>query len=259
VINHLRTLLLNRDGTPAVDPSLPGEEYVPPRYKAAVLPAALRPLSSLLFGVNPDRVFLNARLRQYLILLQVCRLDQSPDTRLSYDECGGGSLYDAFAAGVRTSQSAGPAGSWIQTIVHTLPRARNRLQRSWRLSVIDGSTAAIEWVGDDGLLQNQTFAYSVENGAASLPLPDMDITVLFPATSGAAWLLSTTARPDPDLAELIQQTDSLLVDSPAATLLFADQPELRRYASNHPAGPYRLAAVLRALALLTDTLRGGPQ
>ena len=99
MINHLRTLLLNRDGSAAAPPETPGEEYVSPDYKAVAMPQALSGLLASLFGTSPDRVFLNARLRQFLSLMRVCRLDgpipPDNDTRLSYEGSGGETLFTA--------------------------------------------------------------------------------------------------------------------------------------------------------------------
>lgn len=267
MINHLRTLLLNRDGTAAAPPETPGEEYVPPDYKAVAMPQALAGLLASLFGTQPDRVFLNARLRQFLSLMRVCRLDgpipPGNDARLSYEGSGGETLFAAVASGVNSVLTAGPTSptdpSWIQTILHSQPRALNRLYRTWDITVVDADTARLNYAGDDGIVYAQEFDFVVESGGASLTLPEMPVTVLFPPSVGATWRVSLTARPLPELAELVGRVDSLLAGGPASDLLFAGQTELRQVFSAHPAGPFRLSAALRALALLTEELRGGPR
>lgn len=267
MINHLRTLLLNRDGSAAAPPETPGEEYVSPDYKAVAMPQALSGLLASLFGTSPDRVFLNARLRQFLSLMRVCRLDgpipPDNDTRLSYEGSGGETLFTAVASGVNSVLTGGPTSptdpSWIQTILHSQPRALNRLYRTWDITVVDADTARLIYSGDDDIVHVEEFDFVLESGGASLALPEMPVTVLFPPSVGATWRVSLTARPLPELAALVGRTDSLLTGGLAASLLFDGQPELRQIFSEHPAGPFRLSAALRALALLTEELRGGPQ
>lgn len=256
MINHLRTLLLNQDGTPAVDPTTPGEEYVSPRFRAVPLARPLLPLRALLFGTNPDRLFLNARLRQYLTVLHVCGMDQAEDSRLSYPGSGGETLYDAVAAGPTSQQTAGSAGAWIQLVLSNFARAENRLDRRWRLSVTSGSDAYLEWTPDDGQVHRETLPYATSGGTGSLLLPDMPVTVFFAPETGNAWTIRLVARPRVDLATIVQEAPRLACNGPARSLLFDPEPDLARIADNHPVLLNRLAAVLRALALWVDRNRG---
>jgi hypothetical protein len=257
VINHLRTLLLNQDGNLTVDPDTPGEEYVPPRYRAVPLAPALLPLRTLLFGVNPDRVFLNARLRQYLTVLAVCRMDAVEDERKTYRDCGGDNLYDAVAPGPSYQQTGGTPGAWIQLVQAGFARAENRLSRSWSFEVVDSDTARVEWLDDSGQLQRQDLEYSTDNGTGVLLLPGMPLTACFAPATGNAWRVQLTARPLPDLATLVEQAPRLVAQGPARSLLFENQPDLLAVLDGHPVLLHRLAAVLRALALWIDARRGG--
>lgn len=267
MINHLRTLLLNRDGADAAPADTPGEEYVPPDYRAVDLSASLAGLQSVLFGASPDRAFLNCRLRQFLSIMKLSKLDDpvppDNDARLSYDGAGGENFYDAAASGVNAVRTAAPTTpsdpSWIQTILHSQAFALNRLSRSWNITVLDADTVSLEYSGDDGAVVRDEVDVTVESGGASLSLPEMPVTALFPTSVGAAWRVSLTARPSPSLGTLIGRVDSLLAGGPSADLLFGSQPALRRIFTEHPVGTHRLSAALRALALLTEELRGGPR
>jgi hypothetical protein len=84
VINHCRTLLLNRDGRGYVV-GVPGEEYTPPEFRAVALPRALQRVWQCLFGTDPDRPYLHYRVRQYLALLPAGRHATAFSTGLPAD------------------------------------------------------------------------------------------------------------------------------------------------------------------------------
>ena len=86
MINHVRTLLLNRgrDGTPRTSP---GEEYVPPTFAPRALTTPLRTAFTTLYGGDPDRLMLNYRLRQLTALLHSTELEEyvlAKDPRVTY-------------------------------------------------------------------------------------------------------------------------------------------------------------------------------
>jgi hypothetical protein len=85
VINHVRTLLLNRDGE-GNSPG-PGEEYTPPAYREVELPPELQKVRDVLFGASPDRRMLLYRLRQFMALLHSTPLSPfvtMDDPRITY-------------------------------------------------------------------------------------------------------------------------------------------------------------------------------
>lgn len=66
----------------------PGDEYIPPEFVSLVLPGAITTIRNYLFAADPDRVFLNYRVRQYLTLLHSTDLVQfllELDPRITYD------------------------------------------------------------------------------------------------------------------------------------------------------------------------------
>ena len=67
MINHARTILLNREalGRPAIGTY--GEEYIPPNFKKKVLPGYLTRFHQVLFGSYGDAVYENFRMAQYKI------------------------------------------------------------------------------------------------------------------------------------------------------------------------------------------------
>jgi hypothetical protein len=68
MINHARTLLCNISGS-QYQPQYLGEEYIPPQYAAAVMPSYLQAARRLIFGTQPERVFLNYRVRELMQII----------------------------------------------------------------------------------------------------------------------------------------------------------------------------------------------
>jgi hypothetical protein len=67
MINHARTLLLNTNSDNYAPGTL-GEEYIP-TYQPVELPAYLKTAHRILFGTDPDRVFLNYRANELMRML----------------------------------------------------------------------------------------------------------------------------------------------------------------------------------------------
>lgn len=73
MINHARNLLMNVLPDTSQRQYV-GEEIIPADYRPVVLPSYLRTLRTALFGTEPDRVFLNTRVRELLHMLHTTEL-----------------------------------------------------------------------------------------------------------------------------------------------------------------------------------------
>lgn len=69
MINHARSLLLNKPNNGTISVGSYGQEYVPPLYATVTGDTALEAAHAILFGSNPDDFTLNYRLVQYMQLL----------------------------------------------------------------------------------------------------------------------------------------------------------------------------------------------
>ena len=74
MINHIRTLLLNDKGSNSAGANYPLEEYVPPDYQTVKLPFELKRVWQVLFGLAPDRAYLNWRLHQLVRVGEVSNM-----------------------------------------------------------------------------------------------------------------------------------------------------------------------------------------
>lgn len=86
MINHARNLLIN---VPAetYQRQYVGEEYIPAEYRQVKLPSYLSAVYDVLFGSDPDRVFLNTRARELMALVHNTELSQyvyDLDPRVTY-------------------------------------------------------------------------------------------------------------------------------------------------------------------------------
>lgn len=72
MINHVATLLRNRDGTGS--PSDAFGFYTPPAYRAVALPPALARIQALLMGWAPDAQMRDIRVRQFIAILESTEL-----------------------------------------------------------------------------------------------------------------------------------------------------------------------------------------
>jgi hypothetical protein len=74
MVNHIRTLLLNDNGSNSAGANYPLEEYVPPDYQSVKLPFELKKVWQVLFGLEPDRAYMNWRLHQLVRVGEVSNM-----------------------------------------------------------------------------------------------------------------------------------------------------------------------------------------
>lgn len=87
MINHYRTVLLNIPGDNWPGLPYPGEELVDPLFYQSDMPNYLSTVHRLIFGENPDRAYLNYRLRQITTMWHDGILHSTAiekDSRLTY-------------------------------------------------------------------------------------------------------------------------------------------------------------------------------
>ena len=247
MINHVYSLLRNVTGA-GVDPSQ-GGEYVPLEFRAVTLTPGLALVRSTLFGANPDPVYLNYRLRQYMTVLHA---GDYVDHVASYDSrwtywpflnappfVFGTSLTQNLGSG----ETASPAPPILQGQVVANDEA-GRCSFQWPLTLTRS-------------------ALTFTNGlSAPVPVPGSSLSVLVPSSIAAVthWTVSATVKPVRDLATLVATLDTVGV-RPTLELFGIETTEpqatYRKLWNEHDQLPERLTAVLLALAFRTEALRVG--
>jgi len=142
MVNHFRTLLLNREPSIASFPAYYLEEYEPVDFRPLSLPNDLLTVRRALFGENSDRLYENFRAAQYIALLAGSSLSEYLTT------------FDPRVTLVAKESLFQPLSAWRiyntnnQTVTWQLlgdARVCNdtQLERKWRIRLLTSSTLYI--------------------------------------------------------------------------------------------------------------------
>lgn len=266
MINHLRTLLLNVDGAQASGPTFPGEEFVPPDFKAvSPLPGYLQAFRRLLFGAAPDRAMLNYRLRQLLPLLHVTALAEfvfSFDPRVTYWPFLDTGLVRDSLQTVISQISGAPAALFVEGEMPA-PDDSGIMRRIWQITIVDLANVQIDQLTPPG--PSSIAAYTLTSGLSNpIALPGSNLNVQFPNAFPARWQVTAYGRPQRGASDLL--TGSLSLGSENINELFAagtptgaSEPFMtfRNLWEQHFEPPYALGGLLLAAAYRTDQIRQG--
>lgn len=265
MINHLRTLLLNAEGSNNPGPTYPGEQFVPPDYRARSLPPWLQNVHTLLFGVNPDRASKNYRLQEFLTCVHAAGLGgfvAALDSRVTYWPFNT-SLLEKILLGATAVKLAGAAGQELSFVgSRTASENVHRIYFRWRLDVISGAVVRVRTY-NDALQAEATYdlAYTLTAGLSSaVTLPGSLLQVKFNAGVGGSWLVEAVAAPARGLAGLAADLDRALDDSLASQLFPPTSAEpyltFRNLWFNSDQLPLRLAGVVLAFGYRVHELAG---
>jgi hypothetical protein len=242
---------------------LPTGEYVPPEFRAVAVPTYLQQARDLLFGARPDAAMLDYRLRQYMAMLHATELAEfvvAADPRITY------------TAGDRAMADFGFAPAVIP-IGHDRPlfiggdrptAAGGRMAYAWQVTILvagqPGPTAAVT-------------RRSPTPGSAEHPIGyDGDLSTEFPldgspllarsgggvVADGTTWNVGCLAPPGRDPGQVA--ADFAAAGGAILGGLFAGgaaEPYATWAALWESAQPlpYRLGAILLAVAARTDDIR----
>lgn len=265
MINHARTLLLNRDGSDGPWVGFPGEQFVPTGFHARFVPHALAMVRSALFGASPDRAMLNHRLQELLTCVHACGLGDyatALDPRVTYWSFDR-SLFTKAATGLAATKLTGAADQ--QLFFASRPSATaaaERLYSAWLLEVIDGTNYRLTSYADGQDVSDVvTSTYSLTSGLSSvIPLTLSQASVRFTSGAGASWRLEHLANPARPLADLAADLEAGLGPEGEAALFPDGSPEpyatFRTLWLRHDRLPFRLAGLTLALAYRMNELGG---
>jgi hypothetical protein len=257
MVNHVRCLLLNLDGT-GFQPGIPGEEFVDPSFRALTLPPALKNLRRFVFGPDPDRVMLNYRLCQIMTMIHSCELADfitALDPRITYWPPRPAGSFDKNAFGTTVLQTAGaPANLYVQG-----PRrltAMSQLLYAWEVSVVDNANVSVRRLTTP--FDEQTVPYTSAAGLSSqVQLTGSPLLAVFNPVPGAVWVIRSIARPAYGPEDVVIAVDHAMSLTGYDDLFAGDEP-YRTFGNlwtSQVGVPYRLGALALALAYRCDTLR----
>lgn len=243
MINHIRTLLLNINGEPGFRSDVPGEEFVPPSYRARELHPSLRLPMQILFGTDPDRMFRNYRLRQIMTLLHESPLAEylyTHDPRVTYWPPADAGFYDQ-AFGVTVVQTGG-----LPATLHVIGEpaaddAVGRCEQIWEISASE-------------------FAYTAVDGLSEVIPLGRGLAVQFEANDpSASWRVTARGRPTTDFGQVLTNLGHAMGQGGLSWVF--RPPQLEPYATfmnvwnDHPLTLYRYAALFLAIAFRLDALQ----
>lgn len=251
MVNHARTLLINR-GRDGSAPDFLGEEFIEPTFVRRQLPSHLVRLHRLLFGREPDRLFLNYRARQLMVILHCTELSEfvtRQDPRITYLPFLSTSLFDA-AFQATAVQHEGAECQLYVTGEFVADEGRGLAQQSYRLQVLEGNVLQV--TRQRPATQLTEIAYSLAGGL-SLPisLPGSGLSVRFntPAV-GTVWRINIAGKPAGDIGQLLAKIETSLGDEGVLQVFPPPYTEpvatFKRVWDEHSSFLYRISALLLA-------------
>lgn len=253
MINHIRTLLLNRSSA-QIDTAALGHEFVPPDFRQVALPQELTRVRSVLFGSNPDSVGMNYRLRQFMPFLHspgMLSFTTDPDNRITYQNTD--SAFFTAAYGLVAIPRLGSPVLSIGSHPSLDLSDTGKLEHRWYGTVVAAPTGS----------ETPNTIELVAGSSAEVPVPGFKLATvrLLSGSAGDTFELFLRQRPAVDIAELVPTLNSVMGPD-IDTALFGQPPYAMPFRdfkawSLLPHLQFQLAGVLFALAYRTDKIRRG--
>lgn len=254
MINHVRTLLLNR-GRDGHSVQEAGEEYIQEGFIPRQLTAPLRLIRNTLFGGVPDRLFMNYRMRQIMQLMHATELANDisvEDPRITYLPFKQDFFNDVFKATI--SRTAGP--TWRFNVIgeHVSNMSSGLSRQVWELSILEGGEVTV--TKRRGVAETRSH-YVVTD--IPVPLHGSDLQIyLHGAPAGTSLLIESLARPAFDIATVLSSTAVVIeqygFDEIFPTIATEPVATWKRIWLEHPDAAMRFTAMLLAVAHRTSQL-----
>jgi len=289
MINHVRTLLLNENGSNKPGYVFPMEEYVPDDFKADTLVFGCRKIWNVLFGTSPDRAYKNWRLFQLSRLAEssdlleywskfdsrLTHLDKPKvDRSLEYGRVQANRVGDNNASIVYTVseavlsvdsalsapyQIADP--EVIGVILSGRPVAddtRGRCLSYWKLSLNMSNELEVTNINDPSIHDTHTLTFS-SNLSQQISLHGSGVVVQFRSIiSNSSWAIDVVAAPDMDLGTVLANLD-ILSDTDTDFIFSGAFPEysvFKSYWKENRNSAERLSAITLSLGYKIAETRG---
>lgn len=248
MINHVRTLLMNRgrEGHPLTES---GEEYIPYEYVPHVLNRTLLLVQQVLFGNNPDRLFLNYRMRQIMQMMHATPLADDllvDDKRITYLPFKKDLFDDVFRLTV--TQVAGPEVVVHIRGEHVANMSSGLTRQLWDVEVLGaGVVKVIKRLG-----KPQEVVVTITRDEP-VPLIGSDIKIyLHDAPVGYQARIEAVARPELDISQALSNISMGLGENGLTDIFptIASEPLVtwKRIWNDHTDAAVRFTALLLAIA-----------
>lgn len=257
MVNHIRTLLLNENGSNNPGYLFPLEEYVDKAFTASKVPFVCQKVLDILFGKNPDRAYKNWRLYQLSRLAEATDLlqywfkfdkrvthfdepayeDSSEYGKITISKSSTGSIIkvtstnEGFIPDVVLATSNQTSDLSDIGIVLTgklsADDINGRCLSSWKVNLTGGST--LETTNLTNKSTGSVYSLSYTN-ALSQPvlLNGTNVSVSFRPTTSEAWAFDFVAKPSEDIGIVLANLDTL-PDSEVSELFSGDYEEYKTF------------------------------
>ena len=263
MINHLRSLLLNVNGSNSPGTSFPGEQYVPPEFISRPVTSELQQVRDLLFGVGPDRAILNYRLQELLTCIHTSPFADyvtAIDPRITYWPFNS-SIFQKILAGPVVTALSGTSPLYFLN-VNQAASVGNRIYFSWLLTIVNNATLKIDQYSDNARYGNTTYiAFTTTNGLSSpVLISDNGLSVCFNPVVGSQWRIDFLVKPSTSLRQVVADLDGGISNDTQNALFPSGCPE--PYATfgalwnQSDQIPLRIAGLTLALGYRMDNLPG---
>lgn len=258
MINHARTLLLNKSGNTSPSPTFYGEEYVPTAYKAVILPSELLQVRRALFGAHPDDAGLNYALWQYMRILHSTEFEEyvyALDPRVTYLHAKSLVDYD-YGPSVLTNAEA----LWFVG-KPKLGDTDGRLQENWEIKQLSLTTYELRNMYT-GTITTDTVTIT-NNITALMPIPDQPECFVSVDTNAATvtdWFITYIAAPTQAMDPTSRAAQLSQVGAGIMAELFPNREPFKIFKAlweQESRFAYKLSGALLALIYRTEELRRG--
>tara|TARA_Y100000034_G_scaffold126745_1_gene178450 strand:- start:615 stop:1397 length:783 start_codon:yes stop_codon:yes gene_type:complete len=260
MVNHARTLLMNVDGATRPAIGYLGEEYIPATFPAVNTPTAVTKVHDILFGLEPDYVFMNYRAAELMRLLHSTELKSyvtDLDPRITYDN-GDSTFFDMIYGSTINTVTDDPNLKPAILERYAVDNIRGRMYDNWDVVLSGGTVTTTNMT--TGHIASAVFSLT-SNISPRYSLPDSGLSIIFTAsgalTGTGRWVVTTIAKPTTlsTMEESIRNVGgeylSYLFDGAAPYSVF------KSIWNQHELGHYRLAAAVLAVIYRTEQIRNG--
>lgn len=247
MINHIRTLLLNRPsaGLPEFGSV---EEFTPPDYHPVSDTPDVLALRHALFGIRPDVVFLNYRAHMLMRMLHASMWSDyitHADSRITYD---------ITAKHFRSLPllKIAPSAALPVSVVgqHWADERIGICSKTWHVRVTGSTKLQVSTINTGSVIEIP------REDVITLPTSSLSLAMPSTATTGFFVSITAVAKPVKTLADVLNAVDSGIAQQAAATIFNrVDSAELLQLYDrwvNEPVMLSRYAALLFGLAKYTE-------
>lgn len=264
MINAARTLLLNMPGP--YQGSTPGEEVIAEDYRPKALSPQLTLIHNTLFGLSPDRTFLNYRGRQFLQLLHATELSEylyDLDPRITYLPFTATAFAGVFVSNV--SRLSGPVAKVYLQGRQIADEYLGRTGYRWRIEVLDADTIRVDRRLNDRTIIDHTVTVTdglattipLHGSALSLQLSTGTASSDLSPVIGAALQVDCTARPERSLSTIytsLRGVGQLVTEELFGVLPVEPYRTFANLWTGNPHMPYALGGLLTAFIYRVNEL-----